>query len=61
MFGNVEGYPEGSKFQNRDELRRAGIHRHTVVGISGSASEGADTIVLSGGCEDHEDHGDVII
>jgi putative restriction endonuclease len=39
----------------------AGIHRPLQAGISGSASEGADSIVVSGGYEDDEDHGDELI
>jgi putative restriction endonuclease len=32
-----------------------------MAGISGSGSEGADSIVLNGGYEDDEDYGDVVI
>jgi len=42
-------------------LADAGVHRHRQAGISGSSSEGADSIVLSGGYEDDEDHGDLIV
>ena len=48
-------------FVNRQELRDAGVHLPTQAGISGSASEGADSIVLSGGYEDDRDEGDVIL
>ena len=34
---------------------------HRQAGISGSSSQGADSIVLSGDYEDDEDHGDVIV
>ncbi len=61
VFGHILGYPLGSWFENRAELADAGVHRHRQAGISGSASEGADSIVLSGGYEDDEDHGDVIV
>jgi putative restriction endonuclease len=37
------------------------VHRHRQAGISGSASEGADSIVLSGGYEDDLDNGDEIV
>lgn len=60
-FGHIDGYPEGSEFDSRKELRLAGVHRPNQAGIAGRASEGADSIVLSGGYEDDEDHGDVII
>ncbi len=51
----------GSWFEDRAELADAGVYRHRQAGISGSANEGADSIVLSGGYEDDEDHGDVIV
>lgn len=38
-----------------------GVHTPRMAGIAGSSSEGAESIVLSGGYEDDEDHGDVII
>ena len=61
VFVHVNGYPVGSHFENRAALAKAGVHRHRQAGISGSASKGADSIVLSGGYEDDEDHGDVIV
>lgn len=51
----------GSHFESRAELSEAGVHGHRQAGISGSASEGADSIVLSGGYEDDLDNGDVIV
>jgi len=61
FFGHVPGYPEGSLFENRAELNESGIHIPTQAGISGSQTEGAESIVLSGGYEDDADYGDVII
>jgi putative restriction endonuclease len=61
VFGEVAGIPVGASFANRDELARSGIHKPTQAGISGSAEEGADSIVLSGGYEDDQDFGRVII
>lgn len=61
IFGHIPGYPEGSWFSSRAELSQAGVHRPTQAGIAGSQKEGADSIVLSGGYEDDEDHGDWII
>jgi putative restriction endonuclease len=61
VFGHIPGFPVGSWFENRAELAAAGVHRHRQAGISGSASEGADSIVLSGGYEDDQDFGDVIV
>jgi putative restriction endonuclease len=61
VFGDIPGVPIGAMFNNRQELSVAGVHRPTMAGISGAASEGADSIVVSGGYEDDEDYGDVII
>lgn len=61
VFGHVPGYPPGSHFANRRDLSRSGVHRPLVAGIAGSAYEGAESVVLSGGYEDSRDHGDVII
>src|SRR5579859_690 len=61
VFGDIPGYLPGTLFQSRQELAKAGIHRPLQAGISGSADEGADSIVLSGGYEDDLDLGDVII
>lgn len=61
VFGDIPGYPKGSLFGSRAELSLSGVHRPPVAGISGSARDGADSIVLSGGYEDDEDFGDVIV
>lgn len=61
VFGDIPGYPEGSRFESRAELSEAGVHRPIQAGISGSEREGADSIVLSGGYEDDQDFGDVIV
>lgn len=61
VFGDVVGAPVGTVFQNRKLLSTAGVHRPTMAGISGSGMEGADSIVLSGGYQDDEDYGDVIV
>ncbi len=61
LFGHVTGYPEGSIFENREELRESGVHTPQRAGISGSQTEGAESIVLSGGYEDDADYGDEII
>ena len=60
-FGEIEDFPEGSVFHTRMEIHNAGLHRQTQAGISGTESEGADAIVLSGGYEDDQDFGNVII
>ena len=61
VFGELPGVPVGSTFQDRTDLTRRGVHRHLQAGIAGTATEGADSIVISGGYEDDEDLGDVII
>ena len=61
IFGHVPGYPEGSLFENRAELRESVVHAPIRAGISGSQTEGADSIVLSGGYEDDVDVGDLLI
>jgi putative restriction endonuclease len=61
IFGEIAGYPPGSTFQSRQALADSGVHRPLQAGISGSATEGADSIVLSGGYEDDLDEGDWII
>jgi putative restriction endonuclease len=61
VFGHIADFPVGSRFESRAELADAGVHRHRQAGISGSASKGADSIVLSGGYEDDQDFGNLII
>jgi len=60
-FGNINGSIEGDIFENRGALSMANIHRPLQAGISGTEKEGSDSIVISGGYEDDEDWGDVII
>jgi len=60
-FGPVPGIAPGHEFANRLELWSAGVHRQTQAGISARQGEGAESIVLSGGYEDDEDLGAVII
>ncbi len=61
IFGHVPSYPEGSLFESRAELKASRVHVQPQAGISGSQTEGAESIVLSGGYEDDVDHGDTII
>jgi putative restriction endonuclease len=61
IFGAIPGFIEGHVFPSRKELSEAGVHRPLQAGISGGETEGADSIVLSGGYEDDEDYGDLII
>jgi putative restriction endonuclease len=60
-FGDIPDVPVGALFDSRLALSRAGVHRPTMAGISGTSGEGADSIVLNGGYEDDKDFGDVII
>lgn len=61
VFGEIPGYPSGSTFKSRDEVRLAGLHRHRQAGISGDYLEGADAIIVSGGYVDDQDHGDRLV
>ena len=60
-FGEVPGFPEGSTFLSREELRQAGLHSKPVDGISCIFGNPADAIVLSGGYIDDKDEGDYIL
>ncbi|SIT88053.1 YDG/SRA domain-containing protein [Pontibacter indicus] len=61
IFGHIPNVFEGDVFENRIALSHSKVHRPTQAGISGSQKEGADSIVLSGGYEDDQDLGDVIV
>ena len=60
-IGSVSGVAVGTLFPDRRTLYDDGIHRALQAGIVGKASEGAESIVLSGGYADDEDYGDEII
>ena len=61
VYGDIPGYPPNTVFINRAELSSVGVHRPTMAGICGGGTEPAESIVLSGGYEDDEDFGNVII
>ena len=61
QFGSIPHHQVGSLFRNRMELSAAGVHRPTQAGISGSKTDGADSIVLNGGYKDDEDYGNYIV
>jgi putative restriction endonuclease len=61
IFGELPGVPEGTLFEDRTELSKAGVHRPRQAGICGGKGEGAESIVLSGSYEDDTDSGDVIV
>lgn len=48
-------------FPSREAAYAAGVHRQGQAGIVGTAAAGAESVVVSGGYEDDEDHGDFII
>lgn len=60
IFGDVPGVSEGDLFLSRLKLSKAGVHKPTQAGISGSQTDGADSVVLSGGY-DNKDLGNTII
>ncbi|WP_199922976.1 YDG/SRA domain-containing protein [Streptomyces sp. NRRL B-24484] len=60
-FGAVPGITVGQEFDSREAAAEAGVHRPLQAGICGTAAHGAESIVVSGGYEDDEDHGDLII
>jgi putative restriction endonuclease len=61
FFGTPDGVKVGQFFVDRRELHEYSVHRPLQAGISGSKSEGADSICISGGYVDDEDHGDYVI
>ncbi|PJN36178.1 hypothetical protein CG747_35165 [Streptomyces sp. CB02959] len=60
-FGAVPGIAVGQVYIDRRALAAARIHRPLQAGICGTAEQGAESIVVSGGYEDDEDYGDVIV
>jgi putative restriction endonuclease len=58
LFGDVPGVPAGNSFTSRREAADAGVHRPLQAGISGGSQTGAESIVVPGGYEDDEDHGE---
>lgn len=60
-FGEIPGEAEGKSYESREAVRLARLHAHKQAGISGTAREGADAIVLNGGYPDDRDYGDLII
>lgn len=55
VFGHIDEIPIGASFATRSQLAKARVHPPNQAGISGNGSEGADSIVLSGGYEDDTD------
>ena len=61
VFGHIPGVEVGAIFPDRRSLSQTGVHRPTQAGISGNKTDGADSIVVSGGYRDDKDYGDLII
>ena len=61
IFGEIEGVEVGDTFATRKDLAASGVHIPPQAGTSYSQTEGADSIVVSGGYEDDEDFGRTII
>lgn len=61
VFGHIAGQTVGTVYADRKRLADAGVHPPHMQGIHGTARDGADSIVVSGGYVDDEDHGDLII
>jgi putative restriction endonuclease len=61
VFGHVLGVPVRAAFDGRKELAAAGVHPPLMAGIHGTKTDGADSIVVSGGYVDDEDLDDVVI
>src|SRR5215831_7906617 len=60
-FGDIREVPVGTLFDSRRALYDAGVHRQLQAGIAGGEHAGAESIVVSGGYEDDEDYGDLIV
>jgi len=60
-FGTPPGIHVGQQFLSRQELHDVGLHAPLQAGISGTKSEGADSIVVSGGYGDDRDCGDYLL
>lgn len=60
-FGHPIDVAPGMLFDSRIALSLAGVHRPRIAGISGSQSEGCDSIVYTDGYEDDEDYWDYVL
>jgi E3 ubiquitin-protein ligase UHRF1 len=52
------GVQVGETWEDRLECRQRGAHFPHVAGIAGQSNYGAQSVALSGGCKDDEDHGE---
>lgn len=53
-----QGVLVGESWEDRMECRQWGIHLPHVAGIAGQSTYGSQSVALSGGYEDDEDHGE---
>ncbi|CAH8257128.1 unnamed protein product [Arabidopsis lyrata] len=53
-----QGVLVGESWEDRQECRQWGAHFPHVAGISGQSAVGAQSVALSGGYDDDEDHGE---
>ncbi|XP_018442018.2 E3 ubiquitin-protein ligase ORTHRUS 2 [Raphanus sativus] len=53
-----QGVLVGESWEDRQECRQWGAHFPHVAGIGGQSSHGAQSVALSGGYKDDEDHGE---
>jgi len=60
-FGHIPGVPVFTTWPSRVACAKAKVHASTQAGICGNAREGAYSIVISGGYEDDDDNGDIIM
>ncbi|MEW2548870.1 YDG/SRA domain-containing protein [Streptomyces sp. NPDC047002] len=61
MIGELPNVPPNTLFDSRRLAHDAGAHRPLQAGICGTGNTGTESIVVSGGYKDDEDHGSVII
>ncbi|OCH89606.1 hypothetical protein OBBRIDRAFT_756313 [Obba rivulosa] len=57
IFGDIPGYPVGSRWRYRQQISDCGVHPGIIAGIYGDKHHGAYSIVLAEGYPDDEDHG----
>ncbi|XP_066998169.2 E3 ubiquitin-protein ligase UHRF1 [Anabrus simplex] len=60
-FGPIPGVEVGTTWKFRLQVSESGVHRPHVAGIHGRDSEGAYSLVLSGGYEDDIDDGESFV
>ncbi|TVU18687.1 hypothetical protein EJB05_34798, partial [Eragrostis curvula] len=57
-FGPILAVMTPEEILSRLECRQWGVHLPHIAGIAGQANHGAQSVVLSGGYQDDEDHGE---